>query len=87
MSGKRVSARDGLDGPLVPMATFRLENERVVAEWHNERYRGEMEKQGLRGMVDGSLRWLRPSDGALFFERLEDLYARSSMMVVELVDS
>jgi hypothetical protein len=86
VSVKRVSIHSGPGGPLVPLATFRLEGERLSADWHNERYRREIESSGQRAMVDGALRTLRPSDGGVFFEHLEALYFNSSLMVVETVE-
>ena len=85
MKGKRVLVRSGPDGPLVPLATFRLVGDRVVADWHNDHYREEIESLGHRALVAGVPRALRPSDGAMFFDHLEAIYAHSSLIVVETV--
>jgi hypothetical protein len=86
MSVKRVLIRNGPAGPLVPLATFRLSGDRLSAQWHNKPYQKEMEELGQRAMVDGRLRTLRPSDGALFFRQLESMYAHSTLVVVETVE-
>jgi hypothetical protein len=79
---KSVAVRTDAEGGFETVATFHLEGDRVVAEWTNERYRSEVEGDGIRAVIDGRACRLRPSDGPSFYDALEMAYWRSSMVVV-----
>ena len=59
---KHVSMRDGQNGALVPLASFHLEDGRVVAVYHEAGYGLQIEQDGI-GPVSGSDLKVRPSDG------------------------
>jgi hypothetical protein len=81
---KRVSVRSGRPENLVPLATFFLDGERVVAQWENDRYRFEVEGKGILTVVAGKPGWVKPSMGREFYDALEQAYSRSTLMVVTL---
>lgn len=83
---KRVSILDGLDGPLVPLATFFMDGDAVVATYHSESYREELEETGIGLVVDGKFRIMFPADGKVFFDALSRAYSRSTFMVVQTTD-
>lgn len=83
MKIKQVSVRDGLDGPLVPLARFYLDGDTVITQWQNESYRRDIERNGIIVLASYELKRLRPDDGKLFFDSLDLAYSQSSLMTVE----
>jgi len=64
-----------------PLATFRLQGNKVHVTYHDDLYQEEMESRGV--FVGGII--VRPKDGRTFFNGLERAYANSSFIIVESV--
>ena len=66
-------------------AVLRLtEDGRCEVEWHDESLRREAEEIGWPVGDGGTLRFLKPSDGQPFFDRVEREFAASSFVSVEI---
>jgi hypothetical protein len=83
---KRVYMLRGPDLQPFPLAEFRMEGESVIATFHNESYRREIEEDGIGYMGGGRFRIVGLADGRAFFEALDTAYSHSSFMRVEVVD-
>lgn len=78
---KRVMRR-AAGGELVRVATFRVENGRIIATYDDVQYGRQLEKDGV-ALPSGIL---RPDDGERFYDALDDAYAPSVEMVVTVAD-
>jgi len=74
------------DRPPFPLATFHMDGDAVVAGYHNETYRWDIEANGLVVVVDGEDRQVFPADGKVFFEALDRVYSHSTFMRVRISD-
>jgi hypothetical protein len=79
---KRVGRLDTSTAALavIPLATFSLAGDDVIAEYHDAPYRESMERHGIQTMQTG--RAVRPSDGRVFYDALETAYSNSSRVVI-----
>lgn len=73
---------DRSSGAEIPLATFELQDEHLVATYHDEDYRRTIEDVGLLLVVDGEERTLRPKDGRVFVENLERGHWQSQVTFV-----
>lgn len=80
MKTKTVMEKTSIGGDAEPLATFQLiDGDAVLATYHDDSYRDEVEEDGITMVVDGQLRGVHPSDGRMFFDGLEAAYARSTL--------
>lgn len=82
---KHVSIRDG-EG-LVHLATFKLDGDRVIATYQAADYQRDVEQMGLGAMLDGTFRIVKPADGKVFFDALDNAYSQSTNMVITIGES
>ena len=61
---------------VLPLATFTLVGDAVVAEYHDELYRQSIERYGIQTMYTPGA--VRPEDGRVFYDALEGAYSNSS---------
>ena len=74
------------DRPAFPLGTFHMDGASVVAVYHSDAYRRDVEQNGLVLVVDGEDRQVFPADGKVFFDALDKVYSHSTFMRVRLSD-
>jgi hypothetical protein len=76
---KRVLRIVGVDGSAEVLAEFELRRGKLVASYMDERYRREVEGNGIFTIKSGTV---RPTDGKPFYDALSTAYANSSRIRV-----
>jgi hypothetical protein len=84
MKVKRLFVREGLDGEIIALATFRMDGDQLSVDWHSDHFRAQVEEFGISALdvETGEVKQLRTSQGKAFFDGLEAAYGRNIMMML-----